>query len=123
LIYHEKIHYLGHIISKDVIVVDPEKIEAIRGWSVPKNVKEFQYFMGLVGYYIRFIIGFSRIDHPITSLQRKEKKFQWIENCEKTFHQLKKLLTNSPVLRIAYPNEDFVVCTNACKEGLGRVLI
>ena len=66
---------MGHIISKDEIVVDPEKIEAIREWSVPKNVTKVRSFMGLAGYYIRFIAGFLRIAHPITSLQRKEKKF------------------------------------------------
>jgi hypothetical protein len=65
--YQEHIHYLGHIISKDGIVVYPEKIEAIREWSVPKNVMEVRSFMGLVGYYRRFIIGFSRISHPIAS--------------------------------------------------------
>jgi hypothetical protein len=60
---------------KDGIVVDPEKIEAIREWSVPRNVREDISFMGLAGYYIRFITGFSRISHLINSLQRKEKKF------------------------------------------------
>jgi hypothetical protein len=120
--YQEQIHYLGHIISKDGIVVDPEKIEAIREWSVPKNVTEVRSFMGLAGYYRRFIAGFSRIAHPITSLQRKEKKFQWTEDCERSFQQLKQLLTSAPILRIADLNEDFVVCTDACKEGLGGVL-
>ena len=78
--------------------------------------------MGLASYYRRFITGFSRIAHPITSLQRKEKKFQWTKECERSFQQLKKLLTSASIQRIAYPNEDFVVCTDACKEGLGRVL-
>jgi hypothetical protein len=120
--YQEQIHYLGHIISKDGIVVDPKKIEAIKEWSAPKNVTEIRSFMGLVGYYRSFIAGFSRIVHPITSLQRKEKKFQWIEDCERSFRQLKQLLTSAPILRIADPNEYFMVCTDACKEGLGGVL-
>jgi hypothetical protein len=120
--YQKQIHYLGHIISKDGIVVDPEKIEAIREWSAPKNVTEVRSFMGLAGYYRRFIVGFSRISHPITSLQRKEKKFQWTKDCEKNFQQLKQLLTDAPILRIVDPNEDFMVCTDACKEGLGGVL-
>jgi hypothetical protein len=66
---------LGHIISKDVIAVDPKKVEAIREWSAPKNVTEVKSFMGLAGYYRRFNGGFSKIAHPITSLQRKGMKF------------------------------------------------
>jgi hypothetical protein len=120
--YQEQIHYLGHIISEEGITVDPEKIDAIREWSAPKNVTEVRSFMGLAGYYRRFIARFSRIAHPITSLQRKEKKFQWTDDCEKNFQQLKQLLTSAPILRIADPNKDSVVCTDACKEGLGGVL-
>jgi hypothetical protein len=86
--YQEQIHYLGHIILKDGIAVDPEKIEAIREWSVPKNLMEVRSFMGLASYYRRFITGFSRIAHPISSLKRKENKFQWTKDCEKIFQQL-----------------------------------
>jgi hypothetical protein len=120
--YQRQIHYLGHIISEEGIVVDPEKVEAIREWLAPRNVAEVRSFMGLAGYYRRFIAGFSKITHPITSLQRKEKKFQWTEECEKSFQRLKQLLTNAPILRIADPNVDFMVCTDVCKEGLGGVL-
>jgi hypothetical protein len=112
---------LGHIISKDGIAVDPENIEAIREWSAPNNVTEVRSFMGLAGYYKRFIKGFSKIAHPITSLQRNGVKFQWALDCEKSFQHLKQLLTSSPILRIADPNEDFIVCIDACKEGLGGV--
>jgi hypothetical protein len=76
---------LGHIISKDGIVVDPEKIEAIREWSASRNVMEVTSFMGLAGYYRRFIAGFSKTTHPITSLQRKGKQFHWKEGCEESF--------------------------------------
>jgi hypothetical protein len=67
----------GDIISEEGITVDPKKIEAIKGWTSPKNVTEVRSFMGLAGHYKIFIVGFSRIAHPITSLQRKGKKFQW----------------------------------------------
>jgi hypothetical protein len=113
--YQNIIHYFGHIISEDEIAVDLEKIEAIKGWTPPKNVTEVRSFKGLADYYIRFIVGFSRIDHPITSLQRKGRKFQWKEECERSFQQLKHLLTSAPILRIADPNEDFIVCTDAYK--------
>ena len=83
---------------------------------------EFRSFMGLAEYYRTFIDGFSKISHPITSLQKKWVKFQWTLDCEKSFQHLKKLLTSAPILRIANPNEDFIVCTDACKEGLGGVL-
>jgi hypothetical protein len=69
--YQRQIHYLGHIISEEGIVVDPEKIKSIEGWPTPRNVTEVRSFMGLAGYYKRFIEGFSKIAHPITSLQKK----------------------------------------------------
>jgi hypothetical protein len=120
--YQKQIHYLGHIISEQGIAVDPEKIESIRGWPTPKNVSDVIYFMGLVGYYRRFIVGFSKIAHPITSLQNKGTKFEWTLKCENNFNLLKELLTSALVLNIVDPNESFVVCTDACKEGLGGVL-
>jgi hypothetical protein len=120
--FQNRIHYLGHIISEEGIAVDPENIEVVKGWETPKNVTEVRSFMGLAGYYRRFIAGFLRISHPITSLQRKGVKFQWTEECEKSFQQLKQLLTSAPILKIADPDEEFMVCTDACKEGLGGVL-
>jgi hypothetical protein len=117
--YLKQIHYLGHIISKDAITVDPEKIETIREWSMPNNVTKVRSFMGLAGYYRIFIGGLSKIAHPITSLQNKGVKFQWTLDWEKSFQHLKQLLISAPILRIADPNEYFIVCTNACKEGLG----
>jgi hypothetical protein len=120
--YQKQIHYLGHIISKYGIAVELEKVEAIREWSTPKNVIEVRSFMGLAGYYKRFIGGLSKIAHPITSLQRKGMKFQWMSDFERIFQHLKQLLTSAPILRIADPNKDFIVCTDECNEELGGVL-
>jgi hypothetical protein len=78
--------------------------------------------MGLTRYYRIFIAGFSKIAHLITSLQNKEEKFQWTLECAKSFQHLKQVLNNSPILRIIDPNEYFIVCINACKEGIGGVL-
>jgi hypothetical protein len=102
--------------------VDPEKVKAIQEWPAPRNVTEVRSFMGLAGYYRRFIARFSRIAHAITSLQRKGKKFQWTDECERSFQQLKQLLTSDPILKIDDPSKDYVVCMDACKEGLGGVL-
>jgi hypothetical protein len=120
--YQRKIHYLGHILSEEGIAVDSEKIKSIEGWPTPRNVVEVRYFMGLAGYYKRFMEGFSKITHLITSLQNKGVIFEWNSNCERSFQELKKLLTSAPILRIVGLNRDFVVCTNACKEGIDGVL-
>ena len=74
--------------------------------------------MRLGGYYKRFIEGFSRIAHPITPLQKEGVKFEWIQDCERAVRQMKLLLTSAPILQIVYPNEKFIVCIDACKEGL-----
>ena len=78
--------------------------------------------MGITSYYRKFIEGFSRIANPITSLQKKGNKFEWNQKCEEIFKKLKTLLTTAQFLRIPGPNKDFVVCTNACNDGLGGVL-
>jgi hypothetical protein len=78
--------------------------------------------MGLFGYYKIFIEGFSKIAHPATYLQKKGIKFEWTKKCEENFNLQKELLTSAPILNIVDPSENFVVCTNACKEGLGGVL-
>eukprot|EP00253_Pinus_taeda_P013560 PITA_13560 len=121
--FKEEIQYLGHVITKDGIAVDPEKIKAIMEWPVPKDVADVRFFMGLAGYYRRFVEGFSKVAFPITSLQKKGKLFHWTPNCQKSFEQLKHLLTTAPILSIADPNKDYVVCTDASKEGLGGVLM
>ena len=83
--YKNKIHYLGHIISVEGVSVDPENIEAIMNCSTPRNVTNLRCFMGLVGYYRRFIEGFSKVAHAINSLQKKGIKFEWTSRCEESF--------------------------------------
>jgi hypothetical protein len=88
-------------------------------WPTPKYVSDIRTFMGLEGYYKRFIKGFSKIGCPITYLHKKGVKFIWTSECEERFQQLKYLLTNAPMLNIAITNKDLLVCMDACKEGLG----
>jgi len=76
--YKDKIQYLGHVISKEDIYVDPNKIKAIMEWHVPKDISNTRSFMGITSYYRRFIEGFPKISYPITSLQKTRIKFNWI---------------------------------------------
>lgn len=121
--YKDQIQYLGHIITKEGIVVDPEKIKTIMEWPTPKDVADIRSFMGLAGYYRRFVEGFSRVAYPITSLQKKGKVFKWTADCQRSFEQLKHLLTTAPVLCVADPEKEYVVCTDASKEGVGGILM
>jgi hypothetical protein len=121
--YQSRIHYLGHVISGEGIAVDPAKVEAIMEWPAPTNVTEVRSFMGLAGYYRWFVEGFSKIAGPITELQKKNKKFVWIEKCAKAFRRLKELLTTAPIVKVPDMDVDFLVCTDASKEGLGGVLM
>jgi hypothetical protein len=121
--FQKKIHYLGHVISKEGVVVDPNKIRSIMEWPTPKDISDIRSFMGLVGYYRRFIKGFSKIGFPITALQKKRVKFLWTPKCEERFQTLKHLLTHALILKIVDPETDFLMCNDACKEGLGGVLM
>jgi hypothetical protein len=121
--FQKQIHYLGHVLSEEGVVVDPNKIRSIMEWPNPKDVLDIISFMGLVGYYRIFIKGFSKIGCPITALQKKGIKFIWTQKCEERFQTLKHLLTHAPVLKIVDPKANFLMCTNACKEGLRGVLM
>ena len=119
----EEVGFLGHIISKGGIVVDPTKVEAVMQWETPKSVSEIRSFLGLAGYDRRFIEGFSKLALPLTILTRKGQAFLWNGKCEASFQELKKRLTSAPVLVLPDPHEPFVVYCDASKQGLGGVLM
>jgi hypothetical protein len=110
-------------MSKEWVTVDPNNIRSIMEWPTPKDVSNIRSFMGLEGYYRRFIKGFSKIGCPITTLQKKGTKFLWTQKCEERFQTLKHLLTHAPMLKIVDPEVDFLVCIDACKEGIEGVLM
>jgi hypothetical protein len=89
LFYPSRIHYLGHVISSEGIAVGPAKVEAIREWPAPTNIVEVRSFMGLAGYYRRFVEGFSKIANPITELQKKNKKIVGQRNARRPFGGLR----------------------------------
>ncbi|KZV40192.1 DNA/RNA polymerase superfamily protein [Dorcoceras hygrometricum] len=119
----EKVSFLGHIISRDGIEVDPAKVEAVRDWPAPKNVIEIRSFLGLAGYYRRFIQGFSKIAVPLTTLTRKKVKYNWTEECQASFERLKQAVIEAPVLTMPTDEGKFVIYTDASKLGLGAVLM
>ncbi|KAL5550510.1 hypothetical protein UlMin_000686 [Ulmus minor] len=93
LFWLDKVHFLGHVVSKDGVSVDPAKIEAVSKWPAPTNVTEIRSFLGLAGYYRRFVEGFSSLAAPLTTLTKKGKKYEWTEKCEESFQELKMRLT------------------------------
>ena len=94
----KEVSFLGHIMSAEGIRVDPTKVEAVVNWKPPRNVTEVRSFLGLIGYYRRFVRGFSVITSPLTKLLRKGIKFEWTDKCQNSFEQLKGMLVEAPVL-------------------------
>ncbi|WVZ84130.1 hypothetical protein U9M48_031191 [Paspalum notatum var. saurae] len=119
----DQVPFLGHIVSKGGIMVDPSKISSVMDWKVPEVVKEVRGFLGLVGYYRRFIESFSRIAKPMTSLLEKGVPFIWTKERQAAFDELKKRLTTAPVLTLPDLTKSFTVYCDASKEGLGCVLM
>lgn len=115
--------FLGHVVSADGIRVDPKKIKAIVQWKAPKNLSEVRSFLGLAGYYRRFVNGFSKIALPMTKLLQKNVHFIWDDQCQKIFETLKRMLTEAPVLTLPESGKDFVVYSDASLSGLGCVLM
>ena len=114
--------YLGHIVGKDGIRPNSEKIAVIKNYPVPTNCNEVRSFVALASYYRRFIKGFATIANPLHALLKKGVTFIWSEECQKSFEQLRNALLSSTVL--AYPNfkERFTLYTDASNTGIGAVL-
>ena len=115
--------FLGHIVSSAGVHVDPEKTEAVHNYPVPTTLKALQRFLGMAGWYHRFVPNFSRLAEPLNALKRKGAKFRWSAECQDAFEKLKDHLIRPPVL--AHPNFNlpFVVYTDASEVGLGAVLV
>ncbi|GKF62684.1 putative reverse transcriptase domain-containing protein [Tanacetum coccineum] len=123
-----KLLFLGHMVDSEGIHVDPAKIEAIKDWTSPKSPTEIHQFLGLAGYYRRFIEGFSKIAKPMTKLTQKKVKFVWGDKQEAAFQLLKQKLCSAPILTLPKGSEDFIahcdlIWCDTSKKGLGAVLI
>ena len=121
-LWQKSIGFLGHVVSEEGVSVDQEKIKCIQEWPRPKNATEVRSFLGLAGYYRKYVKGFASVAQPMTQLTGKDVKFKWSEACEKCFIALKDMLTSAPVLVIPEADQPYVVYTDASITGLGCVL-
>nr|GFB38495.1 reverse transcriptase [Tanacetum cinerariifolium] len=119
----DNVAFLGHIVSVEGITMDPAKVEAITKRPRPTSVTEVPSFLGLAGYYRRFVEGFSRLALPLTKLMRKGEKFFWNDEREKSFEVLKQRLVFVPVLTLPSGSGGFQIYSDAFKKGLGYVLM
>ncbi|GKC66049.1 putative reverse transcriptase domain-containing protein [Tanacetum coccineum] len=117
------VQFLGHVIDSSGVHVDPAKIEAIKNWAAPTTPIEVRQFLGLAGYYRRFIKEFSLISKPLTKLTQKNKPYVWGDDEEEAFQTFKLKLCSAPILSLPEGSEDFVVYCDASLKGFGAVLM
>ena len=113
---------LGHVVSKEGISTDPDKVKVLEKWPIPNNLSDLRSFLGCTGYYRQYIRDYARIAEPLYRLERKGTVFKWNDDCQKAFNILKTNLTTAPIL--SYPRLDisFILDTDACDTGIGAVL-
>jgi hypothetical protein len=121
-VWLKQVAFLGYVFSKGGISVDPNKVQDVLSWKVPTSVGNIQSFLGLTGYYRRFIEGFSEISKPIIELLEKDKEFKWMPPCEASFYELKKRLTTAPILVMPDMENPISIYCDASCQGLGCVL-
>ena len=122
-LFQKSVSFLGHIVSEEGISTDPEKVAAVQDWPVPKKMKDVRSFLGLVGYYRKFIPNCSEVAKPLTELTSPSVDFKWTDECQRAFESLKCSLLHAPIL--GYPKEDggsFILDTDASNYGIGGVL-
>lgn len=119
----EQLEYLGHIISASGVSTDPSKIQAVQDWPPPTHVKQVRQFLGLAGYYRKFIKNYGLISRTLTDLLKKHTQFQWTPQLQQCFEALKKALISAPVLSLADFSKEFTIETDASDKGIGAVLM
>ena len=119
-LFQKRVHYLGHVVTEDGVMTDPEKIETVREWPVPTTQTEVRSFLGTASYYRRFVQNFGTIARPLHRLTEKNRPFLWTTECQVAFETLRKKLVEAPVL--AYPSSeaDFILDTDASATGMVR---
>ncbi|CAI7765523.1 unnamed protein product [Closterium sp. NIES-54] len=121
--FHDRLEFLGHVISEAGVEIDPKKLDTVKAWHPPTNITELQSFLGFVNYVRRFVPDMARLTAPLTDLLQKGVPFTWGEKEHAAFSALKNILSSPPVLRIADPHRPFEVVTNASDIAIGDVLL
>ncbi|GJP86628.1 hypothetical protein CLOP_g16628 [Closterium sp. NIES-67] len=119
----EKVQFLGHMVSAQGVHVDPKKIEAVRTWKTPENVKELQQFLGFANYYNRFVPQYAKIAAPLTNLLKNDTPYKWEPKHQEDVEQPKQALTSAPVLILPNPERDYVIEADASTQAVGAVLM
>ena len=119
----DSVTFLGHVVSKDAVMVDPSKIKTVMNWVRPTNVTEVRSFVGLASYYRRFVKGFSSVASQLTNLTKQSVPFVWSDECEESFQKLKTLLTTAPILTLLVEGKNFIVYYDASYSGLDAMLM
>lgn len=119
----DQVVFLGHVVSANGVSVDPQKVEAVVNWERPTSATEVRSFLGLAGYYRRFVEDFSRLALPLTTLTRKNVKYEWSNKCEQSFQELKNRLVTAPILALPVTGKEYVIYCDASRQGLGCVLM
>jgi hypothetical protein len=119
----KQVAFFGHVVSKGGISVDPSMVQDVLSWKTPMSVSDIHSFLGLAGYYQRFIEGFSKISKPMTELLETDKQFKWTPDCESSFEEWKKRLMNASVLVLPDMEKPFSIYCDASGHGLGCALM
>lgn len=121
-IFQKQVSFLGHVVNSQGISSDPSKIEAVKSWPIPSNVKEVRAFLGTCSYYRKFIKDFSKIAKCLHRLTEKNVIFKWNQECNNAFETLKKALITSPILSYPSMEKELILDTDASDQGVGAVI-
>ena len=119
----QEIKFLGHLVAKNKVRMDPKKVQAIVDWQAPRHVKDLRSFLVLANYYRKFIVCYSKRAAALTDLLKKDTKWVWSEWCDEAFQNLKNAIASEPILKLPDFELPFEVHTDASDKAIGGILV